>query len=325
MPLVSPSPDDGLIPEQFGELNRAFYATRPWDYFNHRNHLLMLAAGAGERLVEIAKEGVEYRGLKYQEESGEGSGEPLDPEAREQFLITDSEALLHHASETLLRLYLAHEELPPCPWLAMARVRNFGKFKKMVEKRFKSDGPWSDRRALLAPVFFGAKDRTAVEPTPSAEVWESGLENIEAFLAYYARHFLESDGYNAFKHGLAVRPGEQMTQLDDGALLKAEGPAIEFLSIRKNAEGVPRWNQSIRWVRPDHSMGMVFLAARLMESLWLIAKWRYVGEKPEAISLWERPAYADVTTRLDDGEKAAVFLETMHMELAYYVAGEDPG
>lgn len=46
MPKDTPNPDHLLAPEQFPELNRAFYATKPWAYFNYRNHLLMLAAGA---------------------------------------------------------------------------------------------------------------------------------------------------------------------------------------------------------------------------------------------------------------------------------------
>jgi hypothetical protein len=55
------SPDDLLVPEQFPELNVAFYATKPWEYFDYRNHLLMLAAGASDRLVEIAEDGVTYK------------------------------------------------------------------------------------------------------------------------------------------------------------------------------------------------------------------------------------------------------------------------
>ena len=77
------NPDHLLAPEQFPGLNKAFYATKPWEYFN----------------------------------------------------------LLHHASEALLRLYLAHEPLTACPWLDMARVRSPGKFKQIVEARFLRDLP----------------------------------------------------------------------------------------------------------------------------------------------------------------------------------------
>ncbi len=44
---------------------------------------------------------------------GDARQEEQDAEDRERFLLADSEILLHHASETLLRLYLAHEQLPP--------------------------------------------------------------------------------------------------------------------------------------------------------------------------------------------------------------------
>jgi len=106
------NPDHLLAPEQFPELNQAFYATKPWEYFNYRNHLLMLAAGASDQLMEIAQQGVSYKGLTYQEKPEEDGGDDEQAqEARERFVIADSEALLHHASETLLRLYLCHE-----PW-----------------------------------------------------------------------------------------------------------------------------------------------------------------------------------------------------------------
>lgn len=61
------NPDHLLAPEQFPELNKAFYATKPWEYFNYRNQLLILAAGAGDSLEEIATQGVSYKGLTYQQ------------------------------------------------------------------------------------------------------------------------------------------------------------------------------------------------------------------------------------------------------------------
>jgi hypothetical protein len=65
-------------------------------------------------------------------------------------------------------------------------------------------------------------------------------------------------------------------------------------------------------------MGLVFLAARLMNSLWDVGKYRYVGEKPAETNLWVTPLYEDVMKRLEDGENARVFVDSMHMELAYF-------
>lgn len=315
------SPDDLLAREQFPGLNQAFYATKPWEYFNYRNHLLMLAAGAADRLYEIAQDGVSYKGLTYKEDADREGAEDDNHAVKAQgnFVIADSEALLHHASETLLRIYLAHERLDPCPWLEMARVRTPGQFKQRLESRFLGDLPQDKRRELTARVFFGTTDRRNLTPTPSDEDWTKGLDNIESFLVHFAHHFLDADVYNALKHGLAIRPGDAATQIDNGDLLKAEGPAIEYLSLREDADGQLRWNRSTTWIRPDHSMALVFLASRLMESLWSVARLRYLDERPEGLNLWTTPAYEDVTQRLDEDEGARVFIETMHMELGYYV------
>lgn len=56
-----------------------------------------------------------------------------DEEDLSRYAVAESSVLLHHAAETLFRLYLAHRELPPCPWLEVSRLRNFAAFKKQAE------------------------------------------------------------------------------------------------------------------------------------------------------------------------------------------------
>ena len=93
------NPDHLLAPEQFPGLNKAFYATKPWEYFNYRNHLLILAAGAGDQLEEIADQGISYKGLTYKEVARQDDADDEEAvAARERFVIAESEALLHHAS-----------------------------------------------------------------------------------------------------------------------------------------------------------------------------------------------------------------------------------
>jgi hypothetical protein len=175
-------------------------------------------------------------------------------------------------------------------------------------------------------MFFATADRDNLTPTPAQEDWNRGLDNIADFLVHFAAHFTDSDVYNALKHGLAVRPGDAATQLDDGELLKAEGPAIEYLSVRRNSDDKPRWNRTTTWIWPDRSMGLVYLAGCLMKSLWSIAKLRYLNEPIEWLNLWTTPVCAEVTWPLAEGEEAGVIIDSMHMELAYYIdpAVEEP-
>jgi len=315
-PGKKPSPDDLIASEQFPGMNRSFYGTRPWQYFRQRQRYLLLAAGAPEKLCEIGREGVKVGRLAFKL-TDDPDGGVEEEENRKNYLLAESEVLMHHVSETLLRVYLAHEGLPACPWLNMARVRSPGEFKQRVEKRFiRSDV--DENRSALAEVFFGADQREKITPTPDAEVWEQGIANIESFLRHYARHFLDPDSYNALKHGLAVRTGDYGMQLDDGDLIKVQGTALEFLSLRRDKHGHQRWNMTTRWIDVDRTMSFVYLATALIESIWNIARARYLGELPSSINAWGKPDYREVADRFKGGQESGVFVDTMHVELLYY-------
>lgn len=311
-----PSPDDLIASEQFPEMNRSFYGTRPWQYFRQRQRYLLLAAGAPEKLSEIGREGVKVGRLAYTL-TDDADGGTEEEENRKSYLLAESEVLMHHASETLLRIYLAHEGLPECPWLNMARVRSPGEFKQRVEKRFARSDVGANR-VQLAQVFFGTDQRENITPTPDADAWEQGIANIESFLRHYARHFLDPDSYNALKHGLAVQTGEAGMQLGDGDLIKVHGTALEFLSLRRDQHGRQRWNMTTRWIDVDKTMTFVYLATALIESIWNIARARYLGELPSSINAWGKPDYKEVADRFYGDQESGVFVDTMHMELVYY-------
>jgi hypothetical protein len=155
-----------------------------------------------------------------------------------------------------------------------------GLFKKLVTDRFASDLSTEERRERTANVFFGQPEPEGLAPAPPPDEWEKGADNIEAFLAHYAQHFLEADVYNSLKHGLAVRPGDALLKLGDAEELKAEGPSIEYLSIRRDQSGNARWNRSTKWIKPDRDIARIHIATRLMESLWSMAAYRYTGKAP---------------------------------------------
>jgi hypothetical protein len=199
----------------------------------------------------------------------------------------------------------------------MARVRSPGEFKQRVEKRFTRSDPDANR-AELARVFFGTDQREDITPAPDVDAWEQGITNIESFLRHYARHFLDPDSYNALKHGLAVQTGEAGMQLDDGGLIKVQGTALEFLSLRRDQDGRQRWNMTTRWIDIDKTMTFVYLATALIESIWNVARARYLGESPSSINAWGKPDYREVAERFESGQESGVFVETMHVQLVYY-------
>jgi hypothetical protein len=90
--------------------------------------------------------------------------------------------------------------------------------------------------------------------------------------------------------------------------------------------GVPR-DRAARGALPGSladpaQVSLVYLAARLMESVWSTARFRYLKERPEGMHLWTTPVYEEVTQRLPEDEEAGVLIESMHMELLYHLDPE---
>jgi len=306
------SPDYLLAPENHDVLNRDFYGAAPDGYFQHRLSLLLLAAGKSDELRALLREGVQYGAFK-----AGGSATPPneeDDKRLQHFITAESEVLLHHAAETLLRLYLAHEPLPACPPLEIARMRNFARFKKQVRKRFHGELTPEERRSLVSPVFYGANSPSEITPPPPDDVWRAGLDNIEVFLAYFASVFLDrSNAYNSAKHGLAIQAGEVKVQLGDGEFIKADGPALRCLEEMRNEDGSRRWMQATYWVDIDYTMGLISMAFLLTKALWSVGRLRYADGVAS-----ETPIRFFENTTLDTFAKDGFQTTKMAMELLYF-------
>lgn len=116
-PEVTPAED---------HLNRAFYATQPFNYLAQRVVGLLAMKESGLEVLGLLPEEFEIAGCAF-------SRRNLAEDAKDaqwRFVTADSEVVLHHASETLLRLYLAHVSQPPAPWLVLARARDPRQFRK---------------------------------------------------------------------------------------------------------------------------------------------------------------------------------------------------
>ncbi|MEX2554612.1 MAG: hypothetical protein WEB06_03150 [Actinomycetota bacterium] len=305
-----------LAPENFAELNKYFYMMKPFQYFDMRLKLLMLMTKPDD-IDPIFAQGLTVGGLKvYREEEGELGDE--DSDRYKKFVVVDAAFLLHHVSETLLRMYLVHEAMPRCPWLELSRERNFARFKSKLKKRF-VDLDFDEARARLPRLFYGHEKREDFSgpPMPEAE-WNDGPANIESFLRYLARLLLDdANVYNAAKHGLALMAGESMFKLGDGKIVGAEGPSIMFLEVLKTANGGSRWNQSTKWVNIDEALPFVAMANELFKQLWNVARLRYVGGEGIRIGLFAKPKISDIIKR-------AFVTDDLKMELLYYVDAEEP-
>jgi hypothetical protein len=99
--------------ERLNALNKQFFELDPWSYLHTRLLGLVAAAGKPAAFAEMFKGDITVGGrLK-----ATGTGEPPTAERVERFVAVDSEVLLHHAAETVLRAYFAFASRPDAPWV----------------------------------------------------------------------------------------------------------------------------------------------------------------------------------------------------------------
>jgi hypothetical protein len=278
--------DDGLSELNYQTLNEDFYAGDPADYFMQRLSGLLLLKGKPEAIRALLADGIETGGVRIQLQPGttpDARSEEEDTESRDRFFTADAWLLLHHASETLLRLYLAHAKGVPCPALEIARERQPGSFKKKVFERFMRSSPSPEHHGENGVVFYGS-------PTAAGLVGydEDGrnalLSNVEGLLRLFASIFLDAEAYNAIKHSMAIRTGNSRLEVkvDDMDLGTTQGPHIEYVGIRQTQERSV-WARKTLWFDFDLIVAQVYVAQRLILALWLMARHQYLGAELDSV------------------------------------------
>jgi len=277
--------------QPFATLNETFYRASPPAYFEQRLFMLMATADKMIDLSEFIRKGMQFGPISVGPVADYASTD--DERAhQEQFLTTESIALLHHVSETLLRLYFAHASLVPVPWLALVAERNPNAFKDRVRRRFlevSADSP--EEEAELATVFFGAPGRAALSPEPAQDAYEEGLRNIARWMRFFAREFIRNANlYNSVKHGVAIQPGRsQLAVSIDGVeepFLSAQGTSVTFVE-QKAMGGRDAWHLTTVWLEPSHLTAAASVGIKLMYQLWNLGCTRYSDADPPGLKLFE--------------------------------------
>ncbi len=305
--------DDGLSELNYQALNEDFYAGELADYFERRFHNLLVLKGKPGAIQALLDDGIDVSGVHIERRRGTGPGarsEAEDAERRDRFFTADAWLLLHHASETLLRLYLAHAQNDPCPALNVAREREPRGFKKKVLARFVRSSPSTEQHRENGFVFYGSPTVDGFEY--DAEGREALLSNIENLMRLFASTFLDSEAYNAIKHSMAIRTGNSRLEIkvDDMDLGTTEGPHIEYLGVKETAERFV-WAHKTRWFDFDLIVAQIATAQRMILALWLVARHRYIGAKLQAVPCLQQPT-ADELRRSD-----SVTWFTLDRELIY--------
>lgn len=283
--------DDESLRQTWRDLNTQFYAGNPASYFRSRWHLLMLAAGRPADLERLLADGVEYDELTARIELDEAE----DPEGERlhlAFLVTESQVLLHHTSEALLRLFLGHAGRPPCPWVECATLLDFRVFRREVADLTNRRWPPA-RRADVSRVFLGC------EPRDEDAAWEGAVNASERLLRLLAARLNDDANlYNSAKHGMTVIGGTAAVAvgLEGGeATFGTDGPSIAFLeNVWKDKQRV--WRETTRWFSIRQALWLTSLAITQIDALWNVAKAVYTGADVKGVELVTNEGIDIVTT-----------------------------
>lgn len=304
----APSPNKGLADENYVDLNETFYGMKPHIYLRRRLRSLWIWHGNPPGLADLLGERFIVEGMAVTlGTEGDDEAEKLE---RERFVVIEAEVLLHHVSETLLRLYLVHAKNSPCPWLDVSREKSFGRLKKDVQRLRKRLQAGEEKPGIEA-AFLPPGDRAVMIPDHGEEVWEQAIQNLSEYLDYYAAHFLDAAPYNAAKHGLALLAGQSGVELgtrgDPVPFLKRSGPALVYLDIeRDEASGNPRWTKVTKWIVLRRALAMTHIGCRLIEATWKIGTGHRTSNKPDDLYLFTDPKCAEVLERTEHESEGGI-------------------
>jgi hypothetical protein len=98
------------------------------------------------------------------------------------------------------------------PWISISRERSPQRFKEKVEGLLERLDT-AEGQEQMCRTFCGTADRSTFgEEAPTEEVWAELIDSSRSALSWFARYFLDSDVYNAAKHGLGVYPGALLSR-----------------------------------------------------------------------------------------------------------------
>jgi len=262
-------PTKVLAREQFPELNATLYDSDPATYLRYRLHTLV-TMNRQLSSADTHPGPVQYGSIQMPHAFD------FSVDEQKQALALESTMLVHHAGESLLRLYLAHAQGGQCPWMNVSQM-NFRVVKPQMAEIARPDYEWP--AGGLEKVMLGGA--TLEESAVEMEVgeWEESLLAMRLLLRYTAdRVMSQGPLYNAAKHGLVGVPGEDSqysSTVEDGTSIRmASGYGITYLSREWPDQ---EWVAATDIVSIESDFAVVQLMAVAIHNLWAVARRSYIG------------------------------------------------
>ena len=303
--------------EQFSELNALLYRTNPSEYFRMRLHGVALHADQGPESVSLP--------------SGATLWLPApDTDTRTRYAAMEMVVLFHHVAETLIRAFLAHRGHPLCPWMEIAKLNNFRKFKEQTDSLVNREAALWDR-SQLGQVFLGGHNAADAEVDISDEEWEDHLDGLIQLMVYVGSRFLvDAALYNSAKHGLSsIAEASMQVRLSQGmnSVQLIDGPVLAYLRTIAKPENPPsehyEWNLSITGVSLEADIRVIELSLLALEAIWGVARRAYTGTSSQTWLLTR--AYVDATLLKGRTKGATEIVHTTNHRMATASREAAPG
>src|SRR5680860_1193215 len=261
-------PHGELAPEQYPELNATLYDSDPATYLRFRLHTLVTMYNEQEKSATE----VSYGDLSMPRP------DDFAPAERARAIALESTMLVHHAGESLMRLYMAHRDEPRCPWLTVAKL-TFPKVKPQVAKFARPDYSWPE--GDLERVFLGGSSLQEAGIKVPEERWTESVEALGVLMRQTAQRITSQAAlYNAAKHGLVGIPGEgfklTMSTPDGGDVSVANGPTVTYL--RHPERPGEKWSAQTDVVDIETDFASVHVMTVALHNLWAVARRRYLAQ-----------------------------------------------
>lgn len=267
-----------LDPGQYPELNAVFYTADPAEFIKMRIESLSLMACSDDQLAPL------YATDRTVGAAFLGAMPPPTSDARQRYVRMEAVMIANHASEALLRLFFAHVEHPECPWLGMSASNDFAEYKAKLAAALDTGFD----REQIAAVFLGGVSRVDSVIQLTDDEFEDAIDALAMLLIDSANRVLgDAFVYNAVKHGIsavAVDDDEAKVAwqpLSGEPVTVHEGPVHVYLHKKGHpdaAKNEAHWWLTMEDSNPGREMSVTVLITKALDSLWDVARRRYLGD-----------------------------------------------